>query len=241
MYSESAEFYDLIYSTFKDYPGEAARIAELLRGIHPHCRTILDVASGTGEHARLLAGLGFVVDGLDLDPAFVRLASEKHPAGRFFEGDMSDFRLPHRYDAVLCLFSSIAYLKTLDLVTRTLIRFREHLQSGGVIVVEPWYPPDLLDTTRVARHAGEANGVRVSRVSHVAAEERLSRFIFDYEITDRTGTRHAHEEHELGLFTTAELMAAFRAAGLDATHDPKGLSDRGLFAATVSGAAEVLG
>ena len=241
MYSESAEFYDLIYSTFKDYPGEAARIAELLRGIHPQCRTILDVASGTGEHARLLAGLGFVVDGLDLDPAFVRLASEKHPAGRFFEGDMSDFRLPHRYDAVLCLFSSIAYLKTVDLVTRTLIRFREHLQSGGVIVVEPWYPPDLLDTTRVARHAGEANGVRVSRVSHVAAEERLSRFIFDYEITDRTGTRHAHEEHELGLFTTAELMAAFRAAGLDATHDPKGLSDRGLFAATVSGAAEVLG
>jgi len=241
MYTESAEFYDLIYSTFKDYPGETARIAELLRGLHPECRTVLDVASGTGEHARLLAGLGFVVDGLDLDPAFVRIASQKHPAGRFFEGNMSDFRLPHRYDAVLCLFSSIAYLKTLDLVTRTLIRFREHLEPGGVIVVEPWYPPDALDTTRVARHAAEANGVRVSRVSRVEAEDRLSRFIFDYEITDRTGTRHAHEVHELGLFTTAELMQAFRTAGLDATHDPKGLSDRGLFAATVAGAAGSLG
>lgn len=241
MYTESAEFYDLIYSTFKDYPGETARIAELLRGLHPQCRTVLDVASGTGEHARLLAGLGFVVDGLDLDPAFVRIASQKHPAGRFFEGNMSDFRLPHRYDAVLCLFSSIAYLKTLDLVTRTLIRFREHLEPGGVIVVEPWYPPDALDTTRVARHAAEANGVRVSRVSRIEVEDRLSRFIFDYEITDRTGTRHAHEEHELGLFTTAELIQAFRTAGLDATHDPKGLSDRGLFAATVAGPAGSLG
>jgi SAM-dependent methyltransferase len=241
MYTESAEFYDLIYSTFKDYPGETARIAELLRGLHPECRTVLDVASGTGEHARLLAGLGFVVDGLDLDPAFVRIASQKHPAGRFFEGNMSDFRLPHRYDAVLCLFSSIAYLKTLDLVTRTLIRFREHLEPGGVIVVEPWYPPDALDTTRVARHAAEANGVRVSRVSRIEVEDRLSRFIFDYEITDRTGTRHAHEEHELGLFTTAELIQAFRTAGLDATHDPKGLSDRGLFAATVAGPAGSLG
>ena len=241
MYTESAAFYDLIYSTFKDYPGETARIAELLRGLHPRCRTVLDVASGTGEHARLLAGLGFVVDGVDLDPAFVRIASQKHPAGRFFEGNMSDLRLPYRYDAVLCLFSSIAYLKTLDLVTRTLIRFREHLEPGGVILVEPWYPPDALDTTRVARHTGEANGVRVSRVSRIEAEDRLSRFIFDYEITDQTGTRHAHEVHELGLFTTAELLQAFRAAGLDATHDPKGLSDRGLFAATVASTAGSLG
>ena len=241
MYTESAEFYDLVYSTFKDYPGEAARIAALLRKLQPRCRTILDVASGTGEHARQLATLGFAVDGLDLDPAFVRIASQKHPAGRFFQANMSDFRLPHRYDAVLCLFSSIAYLKTLDLVTRTLIRFREHLEPGGVIVVEPWYPPDTLDATRVARHAGEANGIRVSRVSRIEVDGRLSRFIFDYEITDRTGTRRAHEVHELGLFTTAELMEAFRTAGLDVTHDPQGLSDRGLFAATVAGPAGPLG
>jgi len=76
MFTESAAFYDLIYSTFKDYPGEAARIAELLRELRPRCRTVLDVASGTGEHARLLAGMGFVVDGLDLDPAFVHRSAE---------------------------------------------------------------------------------------------------------------------------------------------------------------------
>jgi SAM-dependent methyltransferase len=234
MFTESEEFYDIIYSTFKDYPGEAARIAELLRGLQPRCRTVLDVASGTGEHARLLALLGFEVDGLDLDPAFVRIASRKHPAGRFFQGDMTDFRLPYRYDAVLCLFSSIGYLKTLDRVGRALIRFREHLQPGGVILVEPWLQPGVLDTTRITRQAGEANGVRVSRVTRAEAEERLSRLIFDYEITDGNGTRHAHEVHELGLFTTAELMDTFRAAGLDAHHDPKGLCDRGLFAATVA-------
>ena len=241
MFTESAEFYDLIYSTFKDYPGEAARIAELLRGLQPRCRTVLDVAAGTGEHAKLLAGLGFVVDGLDLDPAFIRIAARKHPAGRFFQGDMSDFRLPHRYDAVLCLFSSIGYLKTLDRVRQALSRFREHLEPGGVIVVEPWMPPGALDTTRVTQHTGEANGVRVSRVTRVEAEGRLSRLIFYYEITDETGTRRAHEVHELGLFTTAELMQTFRSVGLDVHHDPKGLCDRGLFAATAADAASSLG
>jgi SAM-dependent methyltransferase len=234
MFSESAEFYDLVYSTFKDYAGEAARIAGLLRISNPQYRTVLDVACGTGEHARLLAGYGFAVDGIDLDPAFVRIASRKHPAGRFVEADMSDFHLGRRYDAVLCLFSSIGYLRTLDRVAGALRCFREHLVPGGMILVEPWFAPGELRTNHVARNTGEANGISVTRTSRVEVEGRLSRLYFDYEITDTTGIRRASEIHELGLFTVAELMKAFRDAGLDAGYDPKGLTDRGLYTARVN-------
>src|SRR5712691_5872495 len=83
MFSASAEFYDLIYSTKKDYRAEAAQIAARLRRLSPARRKVLDVACGTGEHALHLAAAGFVVDGLDLDPAFVRIARRKHPAGSF--------------------------------------------------------------------------------------------------------------------------------------------------------------
>ena len=231
MFSGSAEFYDLIYFTFKDYAAEARQIASLLRSLNPGCASVLDVACGTGEHARHLAADGFAVDGIDLDPAFVRIAQRKHPAGRFFEADMADFHLPHRYDAVLCLFSSIGYVRTLDRVGAALRCFREHLLPGGAILVEPWFPPGALDPTRVARNVGEANGVRVSRVSRVAIEGRLSRLNFEYEITDGTGTRRTSEVHELGLFTPAELLAAFEDAGLAADYDPRGLTDRGLFVA----------
>lgn len=234
MFSESAEFYDLIYSTFKDYAGESAQIATLLRRLNPQGQTVLDVACGTGEHARLLAAQGFVVDGLDLDRAFVRIAAQKHPAGRFFEADMSAFHLSRRYDAVLCLFSSIGYLQTLERVTRALTCFREHLAPGGVIIMEPWFAPGTLDTARVSRHSGDANGIRVSRVSRTEIEGRLSRLHFDYEITDATGTRHSSEIHELGLFTTAELLQTFQAVGLHADHDPKGLTDRGLYIARIA-------
>jgi hypothetical protein len=37
--------------------------------------------------------------------------------------------------------------------------------------------------------------------------------------------------HELGLFTTEELLECFRQARLQATHDPKGPGGRGLFLA----------
>ena len=234
MFTATAELYDAIYSTFKDYVRESAHIAGLLRQANPRCRTVLDVACGSGEHARLLAAEGFAVDGVDLDPAFVRIASRKHPAGRFFEGDMSDFHLAQRYDAVLCLFSSIGYLQTLDRVSQALTCFREHLAPGGVIVIEPWYGPGALDRYRVVRNTGEANGVRVSRVSRMEVEGRSCRLVFDYEITDGTRTRQESEVHQLGLFTTLELMQAFRDAGLDADHDPKGLTDRGLFVARVA-------
>src|SRR5436190_4742179 len=110
MFDASSEFYDLIYSTIKDYKAEVAQITNLLRRLNPDCRAILDVACGTGEHARLLAAEGFVVDGLDLSPSFVRMARQKHPAGSFFEADMSRFDLSRKYDAVLCLFSSIGYV-----------------------------------------------------------------------------------------------------------------------------------
>jgi SAM-dependent methyltransferase len=231
VFNASAEYYDLIYSAFKDYAAEVAQVASLLKQLNPDCRTILDVGCGTGEHARLLAAEGFAVDGIDIEPAFVRLASGKHPAGRFAVADMSDFELSERYDAVLCLFSSIGYLCTLDRVTRALTCFREHLVRGGVAIVEPWLPPGVLDTEKRFTHTGASQGVTVSRHSRVEVEGTLSRLLFDYEIDDHGAIRRVSEAHELGLFTVDEMMQAFRAAGLDVRHDAEGLTGRGLFIA----------
>jgi SAM-dependent methyltransferase len=234
MFDASADYYDLLYSTFKDYAAETAAIAALLRRLNPHCRAVLDVGCGTGEHAKRLAADGFRVDGLDLSPAFVDIARAKHPAGRFFVADMTGFHITQRYDAILCLFSSIGYVRTLDRVEAALRCFREHLAAGGAILVEPWFPPGVLNTTRVFHNSAEANDVRVERAAHNEIEGRISRLCFEYAITDAAGTRHVSEVHELGLFTTDEMLGAFRRAGLDVEHDAKGLSERGLFVARPS-------
>jgi SAM-dependent methyltransferase len=230
MFDASAEFYDTIYGTFKDYTAEAAKIANLLRAIDPKYKTVLDVGCGTGEHARRLTQAGFIVDGVDINADFVRIAQRKNQAGRFVEADMSKFELPHRYDVVMCLFSSIGYLRTLDRVASALRRFRDHLRPGGAVIVEPWFEPSVLDPQRgIDQTIGEANGVRVTRSSRIEVEPSLSRLHFDYEITDATGTRHVHEVHELGLFTNAELMDAFRGSGFAVTYDSVGLINRGLY------------
>ena len=231
MFDASAEFYDLIYSQFKDYAAEVEQLTALLRREHAGCASVLDVACGTGEHVHRLAHRGYLVDGLDLNAAFIEIARSKHPAGRFFQADMRNFHVLKRYDAILCLFSSIGYVRTLDGVARTLGCFREHLAPGGIIVIEPWFPPGVLDPSRVTTNIGEGKGVRVTRVSRVEVEGTISRLRFDYEISDRLGTRRVSEIHELGLFTPAELMTTFEGARLGAVFDPKGLADRGLYIA----------
>lgn len=239
MFSGSAELYDLIYSGFKDYPAEARELAALVRHAHPGARTVLDVACGTGEHARLLADEhGFAVDGLDLDPAFVEIARRKLPRGSVHQGDMTSFALPRRYDVVLCLFSSIGYVRTLETVRRTLERFRAHLADGGIVLVEPWFAPGVLEPGRVHVHTAESPGVSVARMSHIEVDDRLSRLRFEYLIGRPAGIEHVVELHELGLFTTGEMLDCFRGAGLHATHDPKGLIGRGLFVARAASAEE---
>ncbi len=209
-------------------------LAASIRRTHPRARTVLDVACGTGEHARSLAEEhGFEVDGLDLDPAFVQIARRKLTRGTVYQGDMTSFQLPRRYDVVLCLFSSIGYVRTLENVRRTFDRFRTHLAEGGLTLVEPWFAPGVLQHGTVGMKTAKREDVSVARMSHMQVEGRLSRVRFEYLIGRPGGIAHASELHELGLFTTEETLECFRRAGLQATHDPKGPADRGLFVARV--------
>jgi len=233
MFSESAELYDAIYSTFKDYAAEADAIARLVRTTHPSARTILDVGCGTGEHAKhLRMRHGFVVDGLDIDPGLLAFARQKVPDANFVLADMGGFDLERRYDVVACMFSSIGYLRTIARVTAALQCFRQHLNPHGIVIVEPWFPPGVLRIGKGTIRRGEVNGIRVERTSHTSVAGNVSTLTFTYHIERADGAQTAREVHELGLFTSAEMLGGFRDAGLAATHDPVGLFDhRGLYVA----------
>ena len=232
MFSETAALYDLIYGQFKDYEAETAKVAALLNAARPGLRSVLDVACGTGEHARLLREQhGLAVDGIDLEPAFIEIAQRKNPGGRFVLADMCDFDLGRQYDAVICLFSSIGYVRTIDRVGQAIGRFRDHLAPGGVIVVEPWFAPGVMQDGYRSTDSGAHGDVRVVRHARTEIDGRMSRLHFEYDIVDHGRAYQASEVHELGLFSPDEMRSAFEANDLAVDFDPKGLIGRGLYVA----------
>jgi SAM-dependent methyltransferase len=103
-----AEFLGTAYlrnSFTKGTKQEVRFLVEAL-GLEPGM-TVLDVGCGPGRHSLALARQGITVEGVDLAPEFVRLATEAATAedlpATSRELDVRDLDVDGRYDAVVCL------------------------------------------------------------------------------------------------------------------------------------------
>lgn len=233
MFSESAELYDLIYSEFKDFAAEGRKVGGMILEMAPGARTVLDVGCGTGRHAEILMKeFGLEVDGLDIHPGFLDIASERCPSGSFFLEDMADFDLGRQYDVVICLFSSIGYVRTEERLRSTARSFSRHLGPGGLALVEPWFSPDRFSPGSVHLLTVEREDLKIARMSISKVVGQISRLDFHYLVGDRDGVRHLSEIHELGLFSERQMKEAFEKAGFGQVEfDPEGLTDRGVYVA----------
>ncbi len=227
-YAHGAEFYDVLYGE-KDYRAESERLARLIRDRRPEARRILDVGCGTGEHARRLTKLGFLVDGVDLEPAFVEMAAAKCPQGRFRVADMTALELPERYDVVVSLFSAIGYVRTVARLNQTVSRLAAHLEPNGLLAIDPWFEPGKLTHGWVMTVHGEREELKVVRMSRTLVDGAESTLEFEYLVGRAEGIERRSEKHVLGLFTQAEMEEAFAAAGLDVERLPETVRDRGLY------------
>ena len=234
MFAKSAQYYDLIYSSFKDYQSEAGKIACLIQKLNPNALTILDVACGTAEHAKFLnENYNYNVDGIDLDEDLLAMARRKIPGTRFEAADMTNFHLGQQYDVVMCLFSSIGYVRSLENVRKTLGCFKNHLSPGGLIIIEPWFTPDSWTPGRIDMKTVESENLKICRMSLTDCEGNLSKIRFEYLIGAAEEIRHEIESHELGLFTVEEMTQCFHEVGLESSYDPDGIFGRGLYVARI--------
>ena len=235
MFSKSAQYYDEIYQSIdKDYAAEASKAHKVIQEYkQSKGKSLLDVACGTGFHASLLSKY-YQVEGLDLDPQMLKVAKKKHPRIRFHQGDMTDFDLKRQFDVIVCLFSSIGYMRTRSGLQKAIKNMAKHILPGGVLLIEPWFAPEQWHPGRASMTQVNQPDLKIVRMSYSGQRAKISRIEFQYLIGTSKGIEHSIEIHELGLFTHNEYMNAFQAAKLNVTHDPEGLDGRGLYIATKS-------
>ncbi|MER6912291.1 class I SAM-dependent methyltransferase [Streptomyces sp. NPDC000594] len=226
-----AQLYDLVHQgKGKDYPAEAGELAALVRSRNPGARTLLDVACGTGMHLRHLGDIFAEVAGVDIAPDMLAIAGRRNPGARIHRGDMRDFALGRRFDAVICMFSSIGHMADQTELDAAIGRFAAHLAPGGVVLVDPWWFPENFTPGYVGASLVEAEGRSIARFSHSVVEDGATRIDVDYLVgVPGQGVEHLRESHRITLFERERYEAAFARAGLSVEYLPGVPTDRGLF------------
>lgn len=239
-YRELAEAYDIVHRD-KPYSQEARAVRDLARrSAGRPLRSLLDVACGSGRHLEHFARW-FDATGVDASTAMLSRARRRVPAARLVRGRMESFDLGTEFDVVTCLFSAIAYVRSVPELHRTVRNLARHTAPGGVVVVEPFVTPRALRRRRIDHVLARSGNTTVARMN--GSRLRRGRVIFDFHfLVGREGTvKHFVETHDCGLFDRRTMTSAFRRAGLHVRYLRGGLpTRRGLYVGLKPAAEDAL-
>jgi SAM-dependent methyltransferase len=128
-----AEYYDLIWGSY-DYGKEVAILHKFFK--NEGVKRILDVGCGTGNHAILLAPLGYEVVAIDLSRKMIEKAKKKDLSNRvcFIVADVRKMDIKEKFDSVICLGLTFSHFITKREVEKVLKNIRNALRLGGYFI-----------------------------------------------------------------------------------------------------------
>lgn len=230
MYSDFkniSTYYDALYVNDEEYAREAAKVKELLEkhGVREHA-DLLVLACGTGGHVPYFME-DYRVSGLDLSEDMLDHARKKFPGIPFHPGDMIDFQLDSVFDAVICMYGSIGFVKTADNLRAAMGRIAAHLRPGGVVLITPWSTQEHFEDLIVV-DAIDRPDLKIARMEQVRLKEpKLVEVTFHHLLGAGDQVTYHKQSMEIGLFSKEEYLGAFIDAGLTVVEEYAGSDVRG--------------
>jgi ubiquinone/menaquinone biosynthesis C-methylase UbiE len=227
MYLKSAIYYDTYYH-FIEYDSYSRKVHSIIQELYPNAKTLLEVACGTGKYLERLKNF-YTVEGMDLNIEMLEIAKTRLGDIPLHQGNMINFTINKSFDVVICLFSSIVYVKTAANMHSAIDRMARHLNPGGVLIVEPWVSPQNYCLGKVISNYVDQSDIKIAWMYKQELEDNVSILDINYLVGTAEGVKYFTERHELGLFSNEEYIEAFNSVGMKADYDPVGLLKRGLF------------
>jgi SAM-dependent methyltransferase len=183
----------------------AARALGIISGVR-----VLDLACGTGRHARPLAALGARVAGVDLSPHLLAEAARHGSGPTLARADMRALPFRAVFDAVCLFFTSFGYFDEPAQDERVLAEVARVLRPGGGL---------LLDLPNRVRVIGDLvpesedlrKGFRVLQSRRMTGNGR--RVEKRVRVFDDAGRPAAHWTESVRLYAPEEIEAMLRAGG----------------------------
>ena len=235
-FEQSSKYYDIFYRN-RNYEEDVQALIQHIEFLCPNAQTILDVGCGSHEHCRYF-GTKFRLDGIDVNEDFLSIARRKNAnrvrPGKYYRASMESFELDMRYDVIMCLFSSIAYLLDQASLERAIAGFARHLTPTGVIIIEPWLAHSEMGRFEPSQLVREGT-THIARIASHKLNGALLNLSLNYLVYDDNDIHFFQEEHMMRFFDENNFVKAFCKADLAFSHLDPGLSSkRGLYIAVPS-------
>ncbi len=186
---------------------------------------VLDLACGTGAHARFLAEAGARVTACDLSPGMIAVAANRRPHDRILYA-VRDMRKPPPgpYDLVLCIGNAMNQLPGRGDVRRTLLRIRDELRPEGRLLLHllnPEHPAQRAPVYTTRTGVSDGREVRIVKSLLPAGDRHLLSITYYVGahpraegVAGETEPWEIHHEGGVLLDITAdELTTALRESG----------------------------
>ncbi len=136
----------------------ADELAFYERRIRANGGAALDQACGTGRHLFKLIQRGLNIHGADISADALRFARIKgkqidvHP--ELYHQRMEDFEVPYRYGTIYVANGTFMAISDRQKALSTLEKFRDHLASGGQLLIELFIPDEAKGAAANVQHWG---------------------------------------------------------------------------------------
>jgi ubiquinone/menaquinone biosynthesis C-methylase UbiE len=223
LHNKLAKYYDRVYS-FKDYLDEAVRLQNLIiKYSESGGNSLLDVACGTGLHLKHLKD-DFSCTGVDVSKSMLKIARKNAKGVTFKEADMKTLRLGKQFDVIVCLLSSIGYVKTAASLEKTIRNFSKHLKKGGLALIEPSHAKSVYVSGEPRITTYDGREAKIARVNVTRIRQATAVLSMHILIAERgKDAKYFVDRHELGLFGINNTLRIMKAAGLKSKYLKNGL------------------
>ncbi len=210
LYTDLSGYYDLMCADI-DYRAQSHGIHRLHQLFGNGGRAHLDLACGTGAHARHFLDFGYQSSGIDLNQPMLDRALLRCPEAQFSCQDMCNFQVAEPLDLVTCFLYSIHYSAGVEQLKACLASVHAALKDDGLFCF------NFVDKTRIdnalsAIHTATAEDsqFRFSSGWHYSGSGERQSLRLSIERTHAGQTQSWQDEHPMVALSFTELQAVLR-------------------------------
>ena len=131
-YEVFGKFYD---ASIGDRTSMVTYIRKLITNSHPHAKSLLELACGTGVILKSLSDR-YHVTGVDLSSIMLSIANKRLPTTPLYRVNMVNLNFNCRFDVIICVFDSINHVLSFADWKKLFSRVYSHLNDKGIFLFD---------------------------------------------------------------------------------------------------------